>query len=370
MVSALVTTARYDRPSPAAQTEAMVVSVVSRGHRGNRIVRRTTRESESRRDRKGFAAANILLALMGLLVLVGPAFGQNARDWVTGLPREPIHVNVWPEGKKVAVCFVLYVEVWGYGHGPNFRPDMVARDPDVVDESFRQYAIEWGIPRVGRLFKEQGVPLSIALNALFPEQHPDVWKPLRASVPNAPIVAHGINNSTELLPLGRGLDSQRDYVRRTLDLIQKSTGVRSRGWSSPSVYPNADTFRATAAEGIGYSLDGMDSDVLSRLVGEAGRLVLIPYPAVTVDMGQYLSRLKEPGDLERLWIDYVTELAREAEADPSRDAAIVAIGIHPLVVGTPAGAAALRRVLENFKKQKLVWLADVEAVLTAAGLKP
>ena len=184
-------------------------------------------------------------------------------------------------------------------------------------------------------------------------------------VPNAPVVAHGINNSTELLPLGRGLDAQRAYVRRTLDLIQKSTGVRSRGWSSPSVYPNADTFRATAAEGIGYSLDGMDSDVLSRLAVESGRLVLIPYPAVTVDMGQYLSRLKEPGDLERLWIDYVTELAREADADPSREATIVAIGIHPFVVGTPAGAAALRRVLENFKKQKLVWLTDVEAVLTA-----
>jgi hypothetical protein len=37
--------------------------------------------------------------------------------------------------------------------------------------------------------------------------------------------------------------------------------------------------------------------------------------------------------LERLWIDHVTELAREADADPSREAAIVAIGIHPLVVG-------------------------------------
>jgi hypothetical protein len=40
------------------------------------------------------------------------------------------------------------------------------------------------------------------------------------------------------------------------------------------------------------------------------------------------------------------------------------------VVGTPAGAAALRRVLENFKKQKLVWVTDVEAVLRAAGEKP
>jgi hypothetical protein len=39
------------------------------------------------------------------------------------------------------------------------------------------------------------------------------------------------------------------------------------------------------------------------------------------------------------------------------------------VVGTPNGAEALRRVLENFKNQKLVWVADVEAVLNAAGGK-
>ena len=334
------------------------------------VVGRTRRKNESGHDRKGFVGvANFLLALAGLLAWVDPAFSQKSRDWITGLPREAIHVKAWPEGKKVAVCFVLYVEVWGFGHGPNFRSDMVARDPDVVDEAFRQYSIDWGVARVGRLFKEQGVPLSIALNALFPEQHPETWKQFRALAPNAPIVAHGINNSTELLPLGRGLDAQKAYVRRTLDLIERSTGVRSRGWSSPSVYPNADTFRATAAEGIRYSLDGMDSDILSRLTSEAGSLVLIPYPAVTVDMGQYLSRMKEVADLERLWIDYVTELAREAEADPSREATVVAIGLHPFVVGTPAGAAAMRRVLENLKKQKVVWMTDVEAVLGAAGEK-
>jgi len=33
-------------------------------------------------------------------------------------------------------------EVRGYGHGPNFRSDMVDRDPDIVDEWFRQYAID------------------------------------------------------------------------------------------------------------------------------------------------------------------------------------------------------------------------------------
>jgi allantoinase len=97
---------------------------------------------------------------------------------------------------------------------------------------------------------------------------------------------------------------------------------------------------------------------------------LIPYPVVTVDMGHYLQRSKDPSDMQRLWIDYVTELANDAAAYPDREATVVAIGIHPFVIGTPAGAAALRRVLEDFKKQRLVWVTDVQAVLEAAGEKP
>jgi allantoinase len=331
---------------------------------------KTEGENVPKSSRNRFSlATDLLLALVGLLISAGPTVSENTGDWITGLPREPIHVKAWPGGKKVAVCFILYVEVWGFGHGPNFRPDTAARDPDIVNESFRQYAIHWGIPRVGRLFNEQGMPLSIALNALFPEKYPDVWKQFRSLVPKAPIIAHGMNNSTELIPLGRGLGEQEAYIQRTLDLIEKHTGVRSRGWSSPSVYPNADTFGATAAEGITCSLDGMDSDILSRLMTKSGPLILIPYPPVTVDMGQYLERLKEPSDMERLWIDYVTALAREAEAHPDREATIVAIGIHPFVVGTPNGAEALRRVLENFKKQKLVWVMDVEEVMDVVGEK-
>ena len=89
------------------------------------------------------------------------------------------------------------------------------------------------------------------------------------------------------------------------------------GWSSPSVYPNADTYAATAAEGLRYSLDGMDLDILSRLATKPASLVLLPYPPSVVDMGQYLSRFKEASDLERLWLDYVGELAREAATQPT-----------------------------------------------------
>ena len=160
-------------------------------------------------------------------------------------------------------------------------------------------------------------------------------------------------------------------ARHTNGTEESCVATSSRNWGerrwSSSLHR---TFSATTAEGITYSLDGMDSDILSRLTTKYGPLVLIPYPVITVDMGQYLERAKDPTDMERIWYDYVAELAREAQADPNHEATVVAIGIHPFVFGTPSGAAALRRVLESFKSQDAVWVTDVDAMLDAAGVKP
>jgi hypothetical protein len=179
-----------------------------------------------------------------------------------------------------------------------FRPDLATRNPDLVNEAFRQYGIDWGIARVGRLFKELKVPLTVVLNAEFPGNHMAVWQEFRTAQPDAPIVAHGMNNTSHMLPLGRGLAEQKAYVRRTLDLIAATTGVKPAGWSSPSVYSNGDTMQAVAAEGIAYTLDQMDSDIISRLKTPDGAVALLPYPVGTVDMGQLLARAKTPREIE------------------------------------------------------------------------
>jgi allantoinase len=320
----------------------------------------------------GKSRASDFVAGMVLLFaghLASAALAQEETDSVTGFRREAIHVAAWPGGKKVAVGFALFVEEFGFGQGPVLRPDLANRNPDLVNEAFRQYGIDWGITRVGRVFKELNVPLTIVLNSEFPAAHPSVWKEFRAALRDAPIVAHGMNNTSHMLPLGRGLAEQRSYIRRTLDQIAQTTGVRPTCWSSPSVYSNGDTMQAIAAEGIVSTLDQMDSDIISRLKTPDGSLVLLPYPTVTVDMGQYLARMKTTSEIEALWVDYVSELAIEARADPAREATTVVIGIHPFVVGTPDGAAAMRRVLARLKKDDMVWLTDTDAILKASAPK-
>jgi hypothetical protein len=318
--------------------------------------------------RRELIASGAASGLAMSLLPSAPAHAQETTDPVTGFARIPVHVSAWPGGKKVAVSFALFVEEFGFGQGPVYRPDMVTRNPDLVNEAFRQYAIDWGIPRVGRVFRELGVPLSIVLSAEFPGKYGAVWKEFRAAQPNAPIVAHGMNNTSRQLPLGRGIAEQKTYIRKTLDLIADTTGVRPVGWSSPSVYSNGDTPQAVAAEGITYTLDQMDTDIIGRLKTPEGTLVLLPYPVVTVDMGQQLARMKSPTEIEALWVDYVLELAAEARADPAREATTVVIGIHPFVVGTPDGAAAMRRVLVKLKADNAVWLSDTDAIRKAAGV--
>jgi allantoinase len=134
-------------------------------------------------------------------------------------------------------------------------------------------------------------------------------------------------------------------------MIADATGSRPLGWSSPSVYSNGDTPEAVAAEGVAYTLDQMDSDIVQRLKTPEG-----PLHAAAQSGGH---RRHGPGDSRgcrgrgrsRRWLHTA-----------------VVIGIHPFVVGTPDGAAAIRRVLLRLKQEDLVWLTDKDAMRKAAGM--
>jgi allantoinase len=54
------------------------------------------------------------LVLWFAVHLSSATLAQDGTDWITGLPREPVHVTTWPAGRKVAVSFALFVEEFGW----------------------------------------------------------------------------------------------------------------------------------------------------------------------------------------------------------------------------------------------------------------
>ena len=49
------------------------------------------------------------------------------------------------------------------------------------------------------------------------------------------MIAHGMNNSTEILPLTSGLDAQKNYIRHTLDSVDSDVLSRLVSPSGPSI---------------------------------------------------------------------------------------------------------------------------------------
>src|SRR5580765_3523442 len=128
-------------------------------------------------------ACLIAVAALAIFAAAAPAPAQDGTDWITKFPRSPVHIAAWPGGTKVAVSFALFVEEFGFGQGPVYRPDLASRTPDLVNENFRQYSLSWGNLRVARLFKDLDVPLTVVLNAEYPRAHPSEWKDIRAVQP-------------------------------------------------------------------------------------------------------------------------------------------------------------------------------------------
>jgi len=99
----------------------------------------------------GFITGLVLVFIAGFTR--GMAFAEDRTDWVTRFPVDAVPVAAWPGGKKVAVSFALFVETFGFSQGPILRPDLATRNPDLVNEAFRQYAVTWGNLRLGRLLR-------------------------------------------------------------------------------------------------------------------------------------------------------------------------------------------------------------------------
>ena len=148
-------------------------------------------------------------------------------------------------------------------------------------------------------------------------------------------------------------DYERDSIRKTVQSLERTTGVRPTGWFT-RYGPSVNTRRLVAEEG-GFVYDSMAlNDDLPYYVAVNERpWLVIPYSFENNDARFWRGGLVSIGDFYEYLKESFDCLYEEGAARPK----MMSIGLHCRITGTPARSRAVARFLEYATGFDGVWFA-------------
>lgn len=278
------------------------------------------------------------------------------RDFI-GYGENPPNI-VWPNKAKIAISVVVnYEEGSEYSlldgdthHETNNEvPSPVPLNQrDLFNESFFEYGSRVGVWRLLNLFERYGVKTTFYCCAVALERNPEV---ARAIVERGhEVCGHGYRWQ-EYHSMDR--DSELDSIRRTVESLERTTGVRPVGWFT-RYGPSLNTRELVAGEeGFIYDSCSMNDDLPYFVrVNEAPWLVL-PYSFETNDARFWRGGLVSVNDFFEYLKDTFDCLYEEGQSSPK----MMSVGLHCRITGRPARSRAVQRFLEYASGFPDVWFA-------------
>jgi peptidoglycan/xylan/chitin deacetylase (PgdA/CDA1 family) len=186
-------------------------------------------------------------------------------DFVPITERKPLK---WPNGKRLALMITLNLEYWEltqdhdglyFPGGPSINERLLpARIPDFNNYSWREYGHRVGVWRIYDIFDEAGVPASCTVNGILCEKHPQIVT--AAASRDWELIAHNYIQTEFLINYRDDRAKEREVLKRTIDLIEKTTGRRPRGWLSSSLRCTVNTSDIIKELGLTYHCDYMNDE--------------------------------------------------------------------------------------------------------------
>lgn len=275
-----------------------------------------------------------------------------------GYGENPPHPR-WPNGARLALQIVLNYEEGGENCVLNgdaasetFLSEIIGAPRiegarHISMESIYEYGSRAGVWRLLRLFKKYNIPVTIFAVALALEKYPEIAKAFIRD--GHEICSHGYRwiNYQDI-----DEQTERDHMRRAIDIIRDLTGERPLGWYTGRTSPN--TRRLVAEEG-GFLYDADDySDDLPFWDRVAGRnQLVIPYTLDANDMRFATAQGFNTGEQFYTYLkDAFDTLYAEGETAPK----MMSVGLHCRLAGRPGRIAGLERFLQYATQHKDVWI--------------
>jgi peptidoglycan/xylan/chitin deacetylase (PgdA/CDA1 family) len=226
------------------------------------------------------------------------------------------------------------------------RGDIV---PDPMNQAWRDYGLRVGIWRMMEVMEKHSISGTVALNSDICRECPQIIEAGRKL--GWEWMGHGTSNSLTLTNLSR--EDEVGHISECIEVLRQATGKAPRGWVTPGMAESLNTPDILAELGIDYVGDWPADDQPYEMKVTSGRLVALPYTIEVNDIPHFLALHQSPEDFYRLIVEHFEVLYEEG----AKSGRLMAIGLHPFLIGQPHRIRTLDRALAHLKGHKDVWFA-------------
>lgn len=271
----------------------------------------------------------------------------------------------WPNGAIMALSVVVNVEEGSEqtiargdrGMEPVDELGIFIKAPirNYANESNYLYGIKAGAPRIVKLLQDFDIMASWTVAALSLENHPEIARAI-VDLGHEP-VSHGWR---WIHQFKFNEDQERDFIRKAVDSITATCGVRPYGWLSRYMLTD-NTRRLLIEEGFSYHMDDYSGDVpfWDREAVPGKPMVIVPYQLDNNDMKMWT----DPAMTPEQWLAYAIrnfdQVYREGvEGNPK----MMSLGLHLRIIGRPGRIWALEEFFRHVRAHDGVWVTTRKAI--------
>ncbi len=246
----------------------------------------------------------------------------------------------FPSGVRMVIWPVLALEEWDIAR-PMARmvispPQGQPMLPDHPNWSWHEYGMRVGFWRLRKVMMKLGVTPTVTLNAKVCETYPAVIKACLES--GWELNAH----SYDQMPMHK-LDDQRAVIMKSMDVIEKFSGKRPRGWFGPGLTQTFDTLDYLSEAGVEYIGDWVLDDEPVTLKTVHKPVVALPYNFEIHDIVMMALQHHPSQEWHSRALDYFNCIYAEAADRPK----VMAIACHPYLSGSPHRIGYVQQTFEE-----------------------
>ena len=261
-----------------------------------------------------------------------------------------------PDGARMVVWTIVNIEEWDIDR-PMPRtvltpPAGGVPKPDIPNWAWHEYGNRVGFWRMLALLDELKLRAVLAINGTAIRSYEPIS---RAALERGwEFMGHGYTQRNM-----QAVEDEREDIRKTTAAIREFTGRAPRGWLGPGLTETWDTPDILAEQGYEYVCDWVLDDQPVWLKTQGKPLVSVPYTQECNDVAMMLIQHHKASEYADRAIDQFDQLY----ADSKDSARIMALVVHPYIMGAPHRLKYYRKALEHILKKRDVAFWTGEQIL-------